>query len=250
MTGGESRFQLEIGKNKEGYLDSDKYLAVVGDMLEIFALQYPLDEPVLVLDQSGECLQASQFNLCMDTDEKLEKRKAKAEEAKEELITSRTTTFMQRDPITGVETEKVQVLVTEEGRRIGLLEILKERNIKPTEEQGAWTRESAQARIAQEPDFKMRTSQVEVLCKEINPDATVIFSPKYHPEFNPVELFWAALKHHVRCNCSYTMAGLKNIESAPRPRAWCGGRQGRQLLARGGAGGGRRPTTRPWTTRR
>jgi hypothetical protein len=39
----------------------------------------------------------------------------------------------------------------------------------------------------------------------------VLFLPKFHPELNPIERFWAALKRYLRKNCTYSAPGLRNM---------------------------------------
>jgi hypothetical protein len=39
----------------------------------------------------------------------------------------------------------------------------------------------------------------------------VRFLPKFHPELNPIERYWAALKRYLRTNCQYTLANLRSF---------------------------------------
>jgi transposase len=44
---------------------------------------------------------------------------------------------------------------------------------------------------------------------------TILRTPQYHPELQPIEKCWAVLKQHMAMHCDFTMKGLKeNLENA------------------------------------
>jgi hypothetical protein len=105
----------------------------------------------------------------------------------------------------GVKIE--QSFLLPDGRRKGLQRILQERGIPPPSGKTKWMRAAAQERMAQEPDFKEEKSHVERLVEDLGGE--VIISPKYHPEFSPVELAWAFCKRFTRRTCGYSIVSLR-----------------------------------------
>ena len=39
---------------------------------------------------------------------------------------------------------------------------------------------------------------------------SILRTPPYHPELQPIETFWAVVKNHMADNCDFTIAGLRN----------------------------------------
>lgn len=69
--------------------------------------------------------------------------------------------------------------------------------------------------LAAQPDFKAQATALEELITELGHMHLML--PKCHPELNPIEQFWAAVKECLRRNCLYTLPGLKkNLPAAIR----------------------------------
>lgn len=59
------------------------------------------------------------------------------------------------------------------------------------------------ARIAPEPEYKLDRIAAEH-------GNTILRTPPYHPELQPIETCWAVVKNYMADNCNFTMAGLRN----------------------------------------
>jgi hypothetical protein len=58
-----------------------------------------------------------------------------------------------------------------------------------------------------QPDFLAQKSLVAETIEAAGHKC--IFYPKFHPELNYVEYFWAEVKRYTKANCNYTWTGLK-----------------------------------------
>lgn len=156
---GETRFLLEIGKNRDGYLNSEKYLAIIDHMTDVFSIKYPLDVPVLVVDQSGvhirwgdDALRASNFNLNDETEERRQRREERADFRGEEIVRIHNSVCTNKNGV-----RITQTFYTKDGCRRGLNSILREHGHVPPSD-SKWLLADALALIAEEEDFKAETS--------------------------------------------------------------------------------------------
>ena len=60
-----------------------------------------------------------------------------------------------------------------------------------------------------QPDFLEQSTALEELHGEARDKCYML--PKCHPELNPIESFWAAMKEFCRQHCDYSIAGLKKM---------------------------------------
>jgi hypothetical protein len=88
----------------------------------------------------------------------------------------------------------------------GLKTILIERGIWPN---GGLSRDNACKLLASQPDFLQQKEWLE----ETVTDAgfAIDFYPKYHCEFNYIEMFWGATKAFARANCNYDFNHLVRV---------------------------------------
>ena len=73
----------------------------------------------------------------------------------------------------------------------------------------------ASALLAAQPDFRAQQCRLREVTDEYNEQHgthhTLLFLPKYHPELNPIERYWASLKAYLRKNTAWTAEGLRKL---------------------------------------
>ena len=78
--------------------------------------------------------------------------------------------------------------------------------------------------LAAQPDFQEQECALVQLVKEHNQRSgkqhIVDFLPKFHPELNPIERVWAALKFYCRENCTYSAGGLRRLIPTALDKGW------------------------------
>jgi hypothetical protein len=164
---GETRFKLEIGKARDGYLNGDMYQNVVKKLFQVLQFAFPGEICNVVLDQSSvhfrygaDAIRTSTFNLNDDTTTQLEKRKAKADLLGFEMVEVRSGTWHDEDGVT-----HTQEFYYDDGRRKGAATILTERGVP--EPDGGWTRTSALQALSEQPDFQAEQSALQRMWHEL-----------------------------------------------------------------------------------
>ncbi|KAL7693816.1 hypothetical protein Plhal304r1_c003g0012191 [Plasmopara halstedii] len=89
---------------------------------------------------------------------------------------------------------------TEDGVQKGLRAILMERNLWNP---GVSAKEARET-LSKQPDFESQKEWLEETVVENQPGLAIIFYPKFHCEFNFIELYWGYCKRFLRTNCDYS----------------------------------------------
>ena len=63
--------------------------------------------------------------------------------------------------------------------------------------------------LSKQPDFVEQQENSKLKEMIENHGHLFCFLPKFHCEFNPIEMYWALLKQYTRRNCDYTWKGLE-----------------------------------------
>lgn len=191
----EARFLLECGENRDGYWDSKKFLLNVEAAAKIAEIKYPAESYDLLWlfdnapshkKKADDALNVNNMNM-------------KAGGQKPIL---RDTQFT--DASGEVHHQQMFVL-SKTGQKIpkGTKHVLEERGINTT---GMDAKRQAEV-LAAQPDFEAEMSMVEQLL--IRRGHRVKFTPKFHCELQPIELYWAQGKRQARASCNYTIVSLR-----------------------------------------
>jgi hypothetical protein len=100
-----------------------------------------------------------------------------------------------------------QVMQLPDGTPKGLKLILQERGLWPMDD--SLDREGAMKLLAEQPDFKAQKDHLTETLESSGGGFRALFLPKFHPELNFIEFYWAAAKRYARANCDYKFDSLR-----------------------------------------
>ena len=192
---------IHPGANKDGYFTCEDLARQTKEMLKVFDILHPGCIAVVAYDNSanhhamaGDALIANRLNL---------------KDGGKNTGCTRAGWFLAPD---GTRVE--QIMQTFDGKQKGCRTILEERNLFV---RGMQLKECREI-LSRQPDFLEQKPLLEEAVRSLGHE--IIFYPKFHPEFNFIEMFWGACKAYARKRCDYSWAGLKSvvpraIESVP-----------------------------------
>ena len=185
----QARVFLEYGENKEGYWNSDKFLAQIKDAAKIVDVKYPREKGYKVtwIFDHSSCHGAY-------ADDALNAYKMNAKPGGKQPRMRNT-----------VWQGRVQTMVFSIGVPKGLMQVLKERGVDTRR----MKLEDMRRELASYSDFINEKTRIAHFLN--NCGRTYIMLPKFHCELNPIERCWAQAKRYARAFTNHTIAGLCKI---------------------------------------
>jgi len=182
-----ARVLLEYGAEKEGYWNSERFMANIADAVAIAEFKYPPQKNtiVFIFDQSSchkayaeDALNASKMNVrpggkqpCM------------------------------RDTVWA---GRVQKMVDDKGVPKGMKKVLEERGINTSRMKA----DDMRTVLSFHDDFQNEKTLVEHFI--IERGHKCLFLPKFHCELNPIERVWGQAKVYSRAYTNFTLPGLRS----------------------------------------
>lgn len=185
------------GKNKDGYFRNEHLAAQTKSCMKVFDILHPGCTGLFLFDNSqnhhafaDDALVASRLNLS---------------DGGKKVRPMRDGYFVPE----GARAPVQQKMQHADGTQKGVKAILKERVLWPD---NGMLLQDARALLAQQPDFIAQLPLLEeTISNHTGHDHILDFYPKFHPEFNFIEMYWGACKRYARVSCDYTWAGLCRV---------------------------------------
>lgn len=183
---------IKPGKNADGYWTNSDLVKQLEKVVLIFKVLHPDCDALFMFDNS-------QNHRALPPDA-LNAKVLPIKDGGKNVKPQRDGWFME-------EGQKiVQSMMTPENKPKGLRTILTER--------GLWdytlSRNSAMELLQQQPDFQEQSCWLQEVVSK-HEGFLLDFYPKFHCEFNFIEMYWAACKAYTRRNCTYSFKDLVKL---------------------------------------
>lgn len=178
------------GANRDGYFTNEQLAQQTKTMLKIFDILHPDCTALVAYDNSAN-------HHAMANDASVASR-LNLKDGGKSISLQRDGWFQNRDG-----SRIVQSMLSDTGKQKGLRTILEERGLFVP------GMKLAEARIllSSQPDF---VGQKPLLVENVEEAGhSIIFYPKFHPEFNFIEMFWGSCKAFTRKHCDYSWKTLQ-----------------------------------------
>ena len=187
---------IKPGKNADGYWDNKDLVEQTKVAIDLFNILHPGCTAVFAFDNSAN-------HHARAPDALIASRLNKSDGGKSAPFL-RPGWFL-RD---GVRVMQEMQFIDSSGKQIqkGTRRILMERDLW---ESGGISADCAKKLLASQPDFSEQKEWLEETV--LNGGHQIVFYPKFHPEFNWIEMFWGATKRYTRKHCTYSFKDLERI---------------------------------------
>ena len=180
------------GANKDGYFTNEHLAQQTKKMLKIFGILHPGCTALVAYDNSSnhhamaaDALVANRLNL---------------KDGGKNVSQLRNGWF---NDSAGIVVE--QTMVSASGKQKGIRSILQERGLFDP----GMKLDDARKLLASQPDFAQQKPLLNETVESLG--HCIIFYPKFHPEFNYIEMFWGACKAYTRRHCDYSWKTLQRM---------------------------------------
>lgn len=190
---------IRPGKNADGYWGNGDLVNQLKVTIALFEILHPDCEAVFAFDNSAnhhafapDALRASRLNLSDGGKNTPLLRKGWFE------CNGRVIAHEMQYPVSAGHSDPLQK---------GIKTILQERSLWPSNR--VLSLSDARLLLSQQDDFRSQREWLEETV--VTRGHRIIFYPKFHPEFNWIEMFWGATKRYTRKHCTYSFQDLERV---------------------------------------